>query len=77
MGDNPKTIAAVEKGDVIGEMSMFDDRPHMATAKPQVFLGLHMNFRHHNHGDWRGRVWWSRWSNYAGGNKSEFIAGNP
>lgn len=32
MGQNPRTIAVVEKGDVVGEMSMFDDRPHMATA---------------------------------------------
>ena len=32
MGDNPATIAVVEKGDVVGEMSLFDDRPHMASA---------------------------------------------
>ncbi len=31
-GDNPQTLAERKKGDVIGEMALFDNRPHMATA---------------------------------------------
>jgi CRP-like cAMP-binding protein len=31
-GDNPKVLATVSKGDVIGEMSLVDQRPHMASA---------------------------------------------
>ena len=31
-GDSPKLLATLGEGDVIGEMSMFDDRPHMASA---------------------------------------------
>jgi CRP/FNR family cyclic AMP-dependent transcriptional regulator len=31
-GDNPKVLATLSKGDVIGEMSMVDQRPHMASA---------------------------------------------
>jgi CRP/FNR family cyclic AMP-dependent transcriptional regulator len=31
-GDNPKVLATLSKGDVIGEMSLVDQRPHMASA---------------------------------------------
>ena len=31
-GNYPLTLATRVKGDVIGEMPMFDDHPHMATA---------------------------------------------
>ena len=31
-GDHPKVLATLGKGDVIGEMSLFDRRPHMASA---------------------------------------------
>ena len=30
--DNPKVLAILGKGDVIGEMSLFDKRPHMASV---------------------------------------------
>ena len=30
--DTPKLLATLGKGDVIGEMSLFDNRPHMASA---------------------------------------------
>lgn len=32
MSDTPRTIATVSKGEVIGEMSLFDDHKHMASA---------------------------------------------
>ena len=31
-GDTPKLLATLVKGDVIGEMALFDERPHMASA---------------------------------------------
>jgi CRP-like cAMP-binding protein len=31
-GDNPKLLAKLGTGDVIGEMSLFDKKPHMASA---------------------------------------------
>ena len=31
-GDNPRVLALLEKGDVLGEMSLFDNKPHMASA---------------------------------------------
>ena len=30
--DSPKVLAKLSEGDVIGEMSLFDDRPHMASV---------------------------------------------
>jgi CRP-like cAMP-binding protein len=30
--DSPKLLATLGKGDVVGEMSLFDNRPHMASA---------------------------------------------
>ncbi len=30
--DHPQTLAGLEKGDVVGEMSLFDDTPPMASA---------------------------------------------
>ena len=30
--DSPKVLATLSDGDVIGEMSLFDDRPHMASV---------------------------------------------
>lgn len=30
--DNPKTLATRSRGDVIGELALFDDHPHMANA---------------------------------------------
>ena len=30
--DSPKVLATLGEGDVIGEMSLFDDRPHMASV---------------------------------------------
>ena len=30
--DSPKLLATLGEGDVIGEMSLFDDRPHMASV---------------------------------------------
>ena len=30
--DTPKLLATLGEGDVIGEMSLFDNRPHMASA---------------------------------------------
>ncbi len=32
MGNEPKVLAALGKGDVVGEMSLFDNHPHMASA---------------------------------------------
>ena len=32
MSDNPITLAVLGKGEVIGEMALFDDQPHMASA---------------------------------------------
>ncbi|NQV47778.1 MAG: cyclic nucleotide-binding domain-containing protein [Rhodospirillaceae bacterium] len=31
-GDNPRSLAVLGKGDVIGEMSVLDNTPHMASA---------------------------------------------
>lgn len=31
-GKNPQTLATRMRGDVIGEMALFDDKPHMASA---------------------------------------------
>jgi len=31
-GENPRTLATLDKGHVIGEMSLFDKRPHIATV---------------------------------------------
>ena len=30
--DNPRTLATRSRGDVIGELALFDDHPHMASA---------------------------------------------
>ena len=30
--ENPKTLATRSRGDVIGELALFDDHPHMASA---------------------------------------------
>lgn len=30
--DSPKTLATRSRGDVIGELALFDDQPHMASA---------------------------------------------
>ena len=31
-GKNPQTLATRTRGEVIGEMALFDDKPHMASA---------------------------------------------
>ncbi len=31
-GENPRTLAVLERGDVVGEMSLIDNEPHMASA---------------------------------------------
>ena len=31
-GKNPKTLATRTRGDVIGELALFDDKPHMASV---------------------------------------------
>ena len=32
MSDSPVSLAVLGKGDVVGEMALFDDHPHMASA---------------------------------------------
>ena len=31
-GENPRTVACVGKGEMIGELALFDNHPHVATA---------------------------------------------
>ena len=44
-GDSPKVLATLVKGDVFGEMSLIDDRPHMASAMAMNKLTVAVLFR--------------------------------